>query len=141
MKQKFGSNEIINPGSNVFDPAAQIQYLYSRPSFGYENTQILSNAPENPPQIYRGHRRKWGRTYINILHDPRVVRGNTYAAFVIPSSLQMEFLRMKEEEEKRKKLARMPKKVPRCAYIGLRQRRDDKNKKLEENKSKKKRIN
>ena len=111
MKQKFGSNEIINPGSNVFDPAAQIQYLYSRPSFGYENTQILSNQPENPPQIYRGHRRKWGRTYINILHDPRVVRGNTYAAFVIPSSLQMEFLRMKEEEEKRKKLLKIPKKL------------------------------
>jgi hypothetical protein len=46
----------------------------------------------------------------------------------------MEFLRRKEEEEKRKKLARMPKKVPRCAYIGFRQRRDDKNKKLEEEK-------
>ncbi len=53
MKQKFGSNEIINPGANVVDPAAQIQYLYSRPSFGYENTQILSHAPENPPQIYK----------------------------------------------------------------------------------------
>ena len=118
MKPKFGSNQIINPGSNVVDPAAQIQYLYSRPSFNYENNQILSNAPENPPQIYRGHRRKWGRTYINILHDPRVVRGNTYAAFVIPSSLQMEFLRMKEEEEKRKKLLKIPKKLPRVALMG-----------------------
>ena len=124
MRQKFGSNEIINPGSNVVDPAAQIPYLYPRPSFGYENTQILSHAPENPPQIYRGHRRKWGRTYINILHDPRVVRGNTYAAFVIPSSLQMEFLRMKEEEEKRKKLLKIPKKLPRVALMG-RNRRDE----------------
>ena len=131
MKPKFGSNEIINPGANVFDPAAQIQYLYSRPSFGYENTQILSNAPENPPQIYRGHRRKWGRTYINILHDPRVVRGNTYAAFVIPSSLQMEFLRMKEEEEKRKKLLKIPKKLPRVALMG-RNRRDERIQKEEE---------
>ena len=120
MRQKFGSNEIINPGSNVVDPAAQIPYLYPRPSFGYENTQVLSHAPENPPQIYRGHRRKWGRTYINILHDPRVVRGNTYAAFVIPSSLQMEFLRMKEEEEKRKKLLKIPKKLPRVALMALR---------------------
>ena len=132
MKQKFGSNEIINPGSNVFDPAAQIQYLYSRPSFGYENTQILSNQPENPPQIYRGHRRKWGRTYINILHDPRVVRGNTYAAFVIPSSLQMEFLRMKEEEEKRKKLLKIPKKLPRVALMGARNRREERVQKEEE---------
>ena len=132
MKQKFGSNEIINPGSNVFDPAAQIQYLYSRPSFGYENTQILSNQPENPPQIYRGHRRKWGRTYINILHDPRVVRGNTYAAFVIPSSLQMEFLRMKEEEEKRKKLLKIPKKLPRVALMGARNRREERVQKDEE---------
>ena len=131
MRPKFGSNEIINPGANVVDPAAQIQYLYSRPSFGYENTQILSNAPENPPQIYRGHRRKWGRTYINILHDPRVVRGNTYAAFVIPSSLQMEFLRMKEEEEKRKKLLKIPKKLPRVALMG-RNRRDERVQKEEE---------
>ena len=131
MRQKFGSNEIINPGSNVVDPAAQIPYLYPRPSFGYENTQILSHAPENPPQIYRGHRRKWGRTYINILHDPRVVRGNTYAAFVIPSSLQMEFLRMKEEEEKRKKLLKIPKKLPRVALMG-RNRRDERVQKEEE---------
>ena len=131
MKPKFGSNQIINPGSNVVDPAAQIQYLYSRPSFNYENNQILSNAPENPPQIYRGHRRKWGRTYINILHDPRVVRGNTYAAFVIPSSLQMEFLRMKEEEEKRKKLLKIPKKLPRVALMG-KNRRDEKIQKEEE---------
>ena len=131
MRPKFGSNEIINPGANVVDPAAQIQYLYSRPSFGYENTQILSHAPENPPQIYRGHRRKWGRTYINILHDPRVVRGNTYAAFVIPSSLQMEFLRMKEEEEKRKKLLKIPKKLPRVALMG-RNRRDERVQKEEE---------
>ena len=131
MRPKFGSNEIINPGANVVDPAAQIQYLYSRPSFGYENTQILSHPPENPPQIYRGHRRKWGRTYINILHDPRVVRGNTYAAFVIPSSLQMEFLRMKEEEEKRKKLLKIPKKLPRVALMG-RNRRDERVQKEEE---------
>ena len=131
MRPKLGSNEIINPGANVVDPAAQIQYLYSRPSFGYENTQILSHAPENPPQIYRGHRRKWGRTYINILHDPRVVRGNTYAAFVIPSSLQMEFLRMKEEEEKRKKLLKIPKKLPRVALMG-RNRRDERVQKEEE---------
>jgi hypothetical protein len=46
------------------------------------------------------------------LHDPRVVRGNTYGAFVIPSSLQMEFLKLKEEEERRKKLARVPRKLP-----------------------------
>ena len=131
MRQKFGSNEIINPGSNVVDPAAQIPYLYPRPSFGYDNAQILSHAPENPPQIYRGHRRKWGRTYINILHDPRVVRGNTYAAFVIPSSLQMEFLRMKEEEEKRKKLLRIPKKLPRVALMG-RNRREERVQKEEE---------
>ena len=131
MRPKFGSNEIINPGSNVVDPAAQIPYLYPRPSFGYDNTQILSHAPENPPQIYRGHRRKWGRTYINILHDPRVVRGNTYAAFVIPSSLQMEFLRMKEEEEKRKKLLKIPKKLPRVALMG-RNRRDERIQKEEE---------
>ena len=131
MKPKFGSNEIINPGPNVVDPAAQIHYLYSRPSFGYENTQILSHAPENPPQIYRGHRKKFGRTYINILHDPRVVRGNTYAAFVIPSSLQMEFLRMKEEEEKRKKLMRIPKKLPRVALMS-RNRRDERMQKEEE---------
>ena len=131
MKPKFGSNEIINPGPNVNDPAAQIHYLYSRPSFGYENTQILSHAPENPPQIYRGHRKKFGRTYINILHDPRVVRGNTYAAFVIPSSLQMEFLRMKEEEEKRKKLLKIPKKLPRVALMG-RNRRDERMQKEEE---------
>ena len=131
MKPKFGSNEIINPGPNVVDPAAQIHYLYSRPSFGYENTQILSHAPENPPQIYRGHRKKFGRTYINILHDPRVVRGNTYAAFVIPSSLQMEFLRMKEEEEKRKKLMRIPKKLPRVALMS-RNRRDERLQKEEE---------
>jgi len=124
MKPKFGSLEVINPGPNVIDPAAQIHYLYSRPSFGYENTQILSHAPENPPQIYRGHRKKFGRTYINILHDPRVVRGNTYAAFVIPSSLQMEFLRMKEEEEKRKKLLKIPKALPRVALMG-RNRRDE----------------
>ena len=124
MKPKFGSLEVINPGPNVIDPAAQIKYLYSRPSIGYENTQILAHAPENPPQIYRGHRKKFGRTYINILHDPRVVRGNTYAAFVIPSSLQMEFLRMKEEEEKRKKLMRIPKKLPRVALMG-RNRRDE----------------
>ena len=131
MKPKFGSNEIINPGPNVIDPAAQIHYLYSRPSFGYENNQILSHAPENPPQIYRGHRKKFGRTYINILHDPRVVRGNTYAAFVIPSSLQMEFLRMKEEEEKRKKLMKIPKKLPRVALMG-RNRRDERMQKEEE---------
>ena len=131
MKPKYGSNEIINPGANVFDPAAQIHHLYSRPSFGYENTQILSHAPENPPQIYRGHRKKFGRTYINILHDPRVVRGNTYAAFVIPSSLQMEFLRMKEEEEKRKKLMRIPKKLPRVALMGL-NRREERLQKVEE---------
>ena len=131
MRPKFGSLEIINPGPNVIDPAAQIQYLYSRPSFGYENTQILSHAPENPPQIYRGHRKKFGRTYINILHDPRVVRGNTYAAFVIPSSLQMEFLRMKEEEEKRKKLMRIPKKLPRVALMG-RNRRDERMQKEDE---------
>ena len=131
MKPKFGSIEIINPGPNVIDPAAQIKYLYSRPSFGYENTQILSHAPENPPQIYRGHRKKFGRTYINILHDPRVVRGNTYAAFVIPSSLQMEFLRMKEEEEKRKKLMRIPKKLPRVALMS-RNRRDERMQKEEE---------
>jgi hypothetical protein len=131
MKPKFGSNEIINPGANVVDPAAQIPYLYPRPSFGYDNAQILSHAPENPPQIYRGHRRKWGRTYINILHDPRVVRGNTYAAFVIPSSLQMEFLRMKEEEEKRKKLLRIPKKLPRVALMG-RNRREERVQKEEE---------
>ena len=130
MRPKFGSYEIINPGPNVIDPAAQIKYLYSRPSFGYENTQILAHAPENPPQIYRGHRKKFGRTYINILHDPRVVRGNTYAAFVIPSSLQMEFLRMKEEEEKRKKLLRIPKKLPRVALMGL-NRRDEHMKKEE----------
>ena len=127
MIPKFGSNEIINPGPNVIDPAAQIKYLYSRPSFGYENTQILSHAPENPPQIYRGHRKKFPRTYINILHDPRVVRGNTYAAFVIPSSLQMEFLRMKEEEEKRKKLMRIPKKLPRVALMGKNRREDKEN--------------
>ena len=131
MRPKFGSNEIINPGPNVIDPAAQMHHLYTRPSFGYENTQILSNAPENPPQIYRGHRKKFGRTYINILHDPRVVRGNTYAAFVIPSSLQMEFLRMKEEEEKRKKLMRIPKQLPRVALMG-RNRRDERMQKEEE---------
>jgi len=56
--------------------------------------------------------RKYGRTYINILHDPRVVRGNTYAAFVIPSSLQMEFIRLKEEEQRRKRLMNIPKRLP-----------------------------
>jgi hypothetical protein len=56
--------------------------------------------------------RKFGRTYINILHDPRVVRGNTYAAFVIPSSLQMEFIRLKEDEERRKRMMKIPKKLP-----------------------------
>jgi hypothetical protein len=46
------------------------------------------------------------------LHDPRVVRGNTYAAFVIPSSLQKEFMRIKEEEEKRERMILMPPKLP-----------------------------
>ena len=132
---KIPSYEILDPpGTEITDPVAQMKQLLTKPSINMDNMQVLNSPPINAPQIYRGHRKKWGRTYINILHDPRVVRGNTYAAFVIPSSLQMEFLRMKEEEEKRKKLARMPKKVPRCAYIGLRARRDDKNKKLEEEK-------
>lgn len=61
--------------------------------------------------------RKFPRTYINILHDPRVVKGNTYAAFVIPSSLQLEFLRLKEEEERRVKLMAKPTKLPRVAFL------------------------
>ena len=134
---KLASYQILDPpGTQITDPVAQMKQLLTKPSINMDNMQLLNSPPENAPQIYRGHRKKFGRTYINILHDPRVVRGNTYAAFVIPSSLQMEFLRMKEEEEKRKKLARMPKKVPRCAYIGLKGagRRDDKNKKFEEEK-------
>ena len=134
---KLASYEILDPpGTKITDPVAQMKQLLTKPSINMDNMQLLNSPPENAPQIYRGHRKKFGRTYINILHDPRVVRGNTYAAFVIPSSLQMEFLRMKEEEEKRKKLAKMPKKVPRCANIGLKgsSRRDDKNKKFEEEK-------
>jgi len=134
---KMPSYEILDPpGTDITDPVYQMKQLLTKPSINMDNMQVLNSPPMNAPQIYRGHRKKWGRTYINILHDPRVVRGNTYAAFVIPSSLQMEFLKMKEEEEKRKKLARMPKKVPRCAYIGLRGagRRDERNKKNEEEK-------
>ena len=125
-------NQIINPtGGNITNPSNQINALYSKPSFGQDNMQVLNQPPENVPQIYRGHRKKWGRTYINILHDPRVVRGNTYAAFVIPSSLQLEFLRMKEEEEKRKKMMKIPKKLPRVAYLG-RNRKEEESEKDEE---------
>ena len=124
--------EILNPpGTNITDPFAQIKKLYSKPSFDGEKQQEIANPPMHPPQIYRGHRKKFGRTYINILHDPRVVRGNTYAAFVIPSSLQMEFLRMKEEEEKRRKFLKYPKKLPRVALMG-----NKKNLRFEEEKSK-----
>ena len=59
---------------------------------------VQQHNPSNPngnQQMYRKAKKKFGRTYINILHDPRVVRGNTYAAFVIPSSLQQEFIRLK----------------------------------------------
>ena len=69
------------------------------------------------------------KTYINIHHDPRVVKGNTYAAFVIPSSLQLEFLRLKEEEERRIRVMKQSNKLPRVALLGLskgkRQKGDD----------------
>jgi len=37
----------------------------------------------------------------NIMHDPRVVRGNTYAAIVIPASHQQENLRLQKEQKER----------------------------------------
>jgi hypothetical protein len=46
------------------------------------------------------------------LHDPRVVRGNTYAAFVIPTSLQLEFLRLKEEEDRKKRMMNVQVSLP-----------------------------
>lgn len=76
--QSIANQEIVNPGN-------QLSSLYSKPSFGLDGgVQVLNQPPVNQPQIYRGHRKKFGRTYINILHDPRVIRGNTYASFVIP---------------------------------------------------------
>lgn len=67
--------------------------------------------------VYKTKHKKFPRTYINILHDPRVVKGNTYAAFVIPSSLQLEFLRLKEEEERRKMMGKPSTKLPRVAFL------------------------
>jgi hypothetical protein len=63
------------------------------------------------------------KTFINILHDPRVVRGNTYAAFVIPTSIQSEFMRIKEEEERKLRMMAMPPRLPvlffnlACSYV------------------------
>jgi hypothetical protein len=75
--------------------------------------------------IYRPRRKRLPRTYINILHDPRVVRGNTYAAFVIPSSIQAEFLRLKDEEERKKRLIQIPAKLPRVALIAEKKKKDE----------------
>lgn len=71
-------------------------------------------------------KRKMPKTYINILHDPRVVKGNTYAAFVIPSSLQLEFLRLKEEEERRIRIMKQPHKLPRVALLGIKNSKKEK---------------
>lgn len=68
---------------------------------------------------YKLKHKKLPKTYINIHHDPRVVKGNTYAAFVIPSSLQLEFLRLKNEEERRSRIMQNPSFLPRVAKIGL----------------------
>ena len=67
--------------------------------------------------LYKTKHKKLPRTYINIAHDPRVVKGNTYAAFVIPSSLQLEFLRLKEEEERRLRIENSKAKLPRVALL------------------------
>jgi hypothetical protein len=68
---------------------------------------------------YKLKHKKLPKTYINIHHDPRVVKGNTYAAFVIPSSLQLEFLRLKNEEERRSRIMQNPSFLPRVAKMGL----------------------
>ena len=81
---------------------------------------VQQHNPSNPngnQQMYRKAKKKFGRTYINILHDPRVVRGNTYAAFVIPSSLQQEFIRLKENEERQRRMMLVPRKLPRVAMM------------------------
>jgi hypothetical protein len=39
----------------------------------------------------------------NIMFDRRIVRGNTYAAMIIPSSTQQEMERMQDQEQKRQK--------------------------------------
>lgn len=117
----------------IVSPSNQIPPLYSKPSFGVGNAQLLNPSTDGKPQIYRGHRKKFGRTYINILHDPRVVRGNTYAAIVIPSSIQLEFLRMKEEEEKRRRARRKLTKLPRVALLG-RNRKEEEETNIEEDK-------
>jgi hypothetical protein len=96
------------------------------------NIDPITNS-QNPEQeskseqkeVYHPRKKKFGRTYINILHDPRVVRGNTYAAFVIPSSLQMEFMRLKEDEERKKRLMMQPKKLPRVALLGVKKKDED----------------
>jgi len=76
--------------------------------------------------IWKTKHKKMPRTYINILHDPRVVKGNTYAAFVIPSSLQLEFLRLKEEEERRIRVMKQGNKLPRVALLGNKKEKKNK---------------
>ncbi len=46
-----------------------------------------------------------------------MVRGNTYAAFVIPSSLQQEFIRLKENEERQRRMLLAPKRLPVSIFI------------------------
>lgn len=83
------------------------------------------NQDNAVPGIWKKKHKKLPRTYINILHDPRVVKGNTYAAFVIPSSLQLEFLRLKEEEERRIRVMKQDNKLPRVALLGLNKNKKD----------------
>ena len=132
MQQPHAQAYVRSP-VEIVSPSNQIPPLYSKPSFGVGNAQLLNPSTDGKPQIYRGHRKKFGRTYINILHDPRVVRGNTYAAIVIPSSIQLEFLRMKEEEEKRRRARRKLTKLPRVALLG-RNRKEEEETNVEEDK-------
>ncbi|KAK7930516.1 hypothetical protein WMY93_006911 [Mugilogobius chulae] len=70
-----------------------LTFLPLRPSRAVENRSKYREAPPDQSQSHYG----------NIMYDRRVVRGNTYAQRILPTTTQAELAEMQKQQEQRRK--------------------------------------